>query len=130
MRVASVLDYLKDDATLTRLINHKRTHPKVTAYVAHDKNAYPYIMVKLEPFLEGTATSQYRCEVRVATDNVLALEPIVTAVIDRLHFANRPAIKQGNNLIYTSEHSGGTLIVDEENGVFEQLLVFNIKFNK
>lgn len=130
MRLASVLNYLKEDAKVTTLINHKRSYPKITAYKAHDKNAYPYVTVKLEPFLEGMVVSQYRCEVRVVIDDEIALEPITTAIIDRLHFGNKPAVEQDNNLIYDSIHSGGTLVHDEEKGVFEQLLIFNIKFDR
>lgn len=129
MKIASVLDYLKSDEKLTTLLNHKRTHPKITAYKAHDKNSYPYIIVKLEPFLTGVVTSQFNCEVRVVTDNELKVENLTQAVIDRLHFANRPTIRQGNNLIYDSSHAGGTLAFDEEKGIFEQVLIFNIKFN-
>ena len=128
MKMASVLDYLKDDAELTTLLNHTKPHPKITAYKAHDKNAYPYVTVKLTPFITGTVTGQYDCEVRVVTDDVLLIEKLTDLVINRLHFGNKPAVQQGNNLIYTSSHNGGTLNIDEEKGIYEQVLFFNIKF--
>lgn len=130
MKLASVLDYLKDDAELTTMLNHTKPLPKITAYKAHDKNAYPYVTVKLEPFLTGVAIGQFRCEIHVVTDDVLSVEKLTDTVINRLHFGNRPSVKQGNNLIYTSIHSGGTLLTDEEKGIYEQVLIFNIKFNR
>lgn len=130
MKLASVLDYLKADTELTSLLRHTKSHPKITAYRAHDKNAYPYVTVKLEPFLTDVVLGQYRCEVRAVTDDVLVVEKLTDLVINRLHFGNQPAVKQGNNLIYTSAHSGGTLVIDEDRGIYEQVLIFNIKFNR
>lgn len=130
MKIASILDYLKADSELTTMINHKQTHPKITAYTAHDKNAYPFIVVKLEPFITDTLIGQYRCEIRVVTDDVLMIEPITEKVINRLHLLNRPSVKQGDNLILTSTQSGGTLVVDEEKGIYEQLIIFNLKFKR
>lgn len=130
MKIASVLDYLKADNKLVSLLNHKQTHPKITAYTAHDKNFYPYVVVKLEPFTTNVVLGQFRCEVRIVTDDVLSIEKLTDTVINRLHFGNRPSVQQGNNLIYTSSHSGGTLHIDEEKGIYEQVLFFNIKFNR
>lgn len=130
MKIASILNYLKSDNELTAMLNHKQTHPKITAYQAHDKNAYPYIIVKLEPFLTDTLIGQYRCEIRVVTDDKLMIEPITEKVINIMHFGNRPSVEQGDFLILTSEHNGGTLVYDENRGVFEQLIIFNIKFKR
>lgn len=130
MKMASVLDYLKDDNKLTTILNHKKQLPKITAYVPHDKNAYPYVVVKLEPFDTSVLIGQYRCEVRVVTDDVLQVGNLTEAVIDRLHFGNKPSVEQGNSFIYTSTHSGGTLVHDEEKDVFQQVLIFNIKFKR
>lgn len=130
MKIASVLDYLKADTELLTMLGHTKQHPKVTAYKAHDKNAYPYIVVKLEPFSIDTLIGQYRCEVRVVTDDQLMIERLSDRVIDRLHFGNRPPVSQGNNLIYTSSHSGGSLLFDNDRGVFEQPMFFNIKFRR
>lgn len=130
MKVASVLDYLKDDIKLVAMLKHTKSKPKITAYKAHDKNDYSYLVVKLEPFLIDTVIGQHRCEVRIVTDDVLSVEKLTDAVINRLHFGNRPSVKQGNNLIYTSIHSGGSLLIDEGKGIYEQVLFFNIKFNR
>jgi len=104
--------------------------PKITPYTAYDKNAYPYVVVKLEPFDTDTLIGQHRCEVRVVTNDDLQIEKLTDLIINRLHFGNRPTIRQGNNLIYTSIHSGGTLLIHEDEGIYEQILIFNIKFNR
>lgn len=129
MKLTSVLDYLRADEELTTQLNHTRLKPKITPYKALDKNDYPYVVVTLEPFTTGVLIGQYRCEVRIVTDNDLQIEGLTDLIINRLHFGNRPSVQQGNNLIYTSIHSGGTLLIHDE-GILEQILIFNIKFNR
>lgn len=130
MKIVSVLDYLKADDKLTTLLNHTQMKPKISPYTAFDKNDYPYIVVKLEPFDAGVLIGQHRCEIRLVTDDKYKVEELTDLIIKRLHFGNRPSVEQTNNLIYTSSHSGGTLLIHEDEGIFEQILIFNIKFNR
>lgn len=130
MKIASVLDYLKDDSELVTMLDHKRTHPKITAYKSHDKNAYPYVVVKMEPFTVDMVLGQHRCEVRLVTNDTLAVEGLTDQLINRLHFGNQPSVEAGNNLIYNSTHAGGSLVFDEDRNVFEQVLFFNIIFSR
>jgi hypothetical protein len=126
----TVLDYLKSDDELTDILNHTLQHPKITAYKAVDKTAYPYIVVTLTPFDIGTVTGQYRAEVRIVTDNHLLVEPLTTKVIDLLHFGNKPAIQIHDKTLFHSTFAGNGFLFDEKENVFEQPLFFSMTFGR
>lgn len=130
MKIKSVLDYLKEDKELTTLLNHTELKPKISPYTAYNKNDYPYIIVTLEPFDTDVLIGKYRCEIRIVTNDDLQIEKLTDLIINRFHFANRPTVRQGNNLIYTSSHAGGSLLIHEKEEVYEQVLFFNIQFNR
>lgn len=126
--IASILDYLKSDNELIGLLNHKKEHPKITAFEPHDKNSYPYLYIKLTPFNLGVVTDQYTLEVRIVTDDKLLIEYLTKKITDLLHFRNKAGIELNNQVIYHSSYSGSGFYFDEEKKVFEQVLFFATTF--
>lgn len=128
--LASVLDYLKRDDELVAMLDHRREYPKITPYTAHDKNAYPYITVKLTPFDLDILTGQYRCELKIVTNDDLMVEKLTRRVTDILHFGTRPGLKINNETLFHSSHAGSGFLFDEEKEVFEQTLFFSMIFKR
>lgn len=131
MMITSVLDYLKSDDELVELLNHNKSHPKITAYNAHDKNAYPYVVIEsLTPFNMNILKGQYSCKLRIVTENELLVEKLSTKVTNLLHFGNKPGLQINNKTLFHSKHAGSGFLFDEEKNVFEQVLFFAMDFGR
>lgn len=128
--LASVLDYLKADDELLTMLDHIKEHPKITAYTAIDKNAYPYITIKLAPFDLDILTGQYRCEIKIITNEEIVLEKLTRKVTDILHFGNRAGSQINNETLFHSSLAGNGFLFDEEKNVFEQTLFFSMTFKR
>ncbi|WP_337019948.1 hypothetical protein [Oceanobacillus massiliensis] len=130
MKVATVLDYLKMDSELVEMLKHKKEHPKITSYKAFNKDTYPYIIVTLNPFNLSILTGQYRCEVRIVTDDELLVEDLTSKVNSLLHFGNKPGFKLNNQTLLHSSFAGNGFLFDEEKHLFEQVLIYTMTFKQ
>lgn len=131
MMIASVLDYLKSDDELVDMLNHTKPHPKITAYKAHDKNAYPYVVVEsITPLTLDILTGQYDCSLRVVTDDNLKVEKLTRKVTDLLQFGTQPPRKINNEMLFHSKLAGNGFLFDKETNVFEQVLNFSMQFKR
>ncbi|WP_117161436.1 hypothetical protein [Paraliobacillus sp. X-1268] len=130
MMIVTVLNYLKADEELVEMLNHNPEHHKITAYSSFDKNAYSYIVVKLVPVNLDTMIGQYECEVRIVTDDDLLVEPLTTKVNNLLHFGNKAGFQLKNETLFYSTFTGSSFLFDQEKHVFEQVLIFNMKFKR
>ncbi|WP_407268966.1 hypothetical protein [Radiobacillus sp. PE A8.2] len=129
MMITAVLNYLRSDNELVGMLGHTQGKPRITAYKPEvDLDDYPYIVVTLTPYQMGLATDQYRCEVRIVTDDALKVEKLTKYVTRLLHFRTNPVNNFNNETIYHSRHSGSGFLFDPEEEIFEQALFFIMKF--
>jgi hypothetical protein len=124
--IKAILDYLKSDVDLVSLLNHTDKFPKITPFEPKDKNNYPYVVVTISPLLMGDV-DQYKCEVRVVTNDQYAVESINKRILKLLHLKNTSGFKTNETIIYHSKHSGSGFLYDSESKVIEQILNFIIK---
>ncbi|UOQ47738.1 hypothetical protein MUN88_17040 [Gracilibacillus caseinilyticus] len=140
MMISTILDYLRSDDELVSLLGHTKNKPKITAYEPHDKNDYPYIVVTMNPSNFGIVIDEYRCEIRIVTDDQLLVEPLERRVNQLMNFRNRNAIQLNNETLFHSSFTGsGYLFNFDDEGqvnvgdekttkVFEQVLNYTTKF--
>ncbi|WML44088.1 hypothetical protein [Neobacillus sp. PS3-40] len=125
--IKSILNYLLSDTELLNLIAYTDQNKRINPYEPFDKEDYPYIVYEVSPFLASEGTTQYRCDIRVTTQNVLLLESISNRLLFLFH-KKKTGVKINDTTIYSSKHAGGSGIVFYPDfKIFEQTLTFNIK---
>lgn len=127
--IKAILNYLLSDRELISLIGYTDKNKRINTYEPFNKEDYPCVVYEVSPFLASEGTTQYRCDIRVTTQNVLLLESISNRLLFLFH-KKKTGVKINETTIYTSRHAGGNGIVFyPDYKVFEQTLTFNIKAN-
>ncbi|PLS04022.1 hypothetical protein [Neobacillus cucumis] len=127
--IKTVLKYILSDQKLLSLVGYTDKNKRINSYEAFNNEDHPNIVYEVSPFLASEGTTQYRCDIRVTTKDVLLLESISNRLLFLFH-KKKTGVKINETIIYSSKHAGGSGIVfypDYE--VFEQTLTFNIKAN-
>lgn len=123
--INSIYKYLMSDNELNRLLKND-DNSKIRPNKPVDRNNYPYIVYQVSPFLAGVI-NQYRCEIRIVSNDEFLHEQIVEIVLALMHFQNKKAFQIEGRTIYHSKHVGGGLIYDADKNVSEQILIFTMK---
>ncbi|MFS0776084.1 hypothetical protein ABC255_08770 [Neobacillus sp. 3P2-tot-E-2] len=127
--IKAILKYLLSDQEILDLIGYTDQNKRINPYEPFNNEDYPNIVYEVSPFLASEGTTQYRCDIRVTTKNVLLLESISNRLLFLFH-KKKTGVTINETTIYTSRHAGGSGIVFyPDYKVFEQTLTFNIKAN-
>ncbi|MEH6957219.1 hypothetical protein [Neobacillus drentensis] len=127
--IKTILRYLLSDQELLELIGYTDKNKRINPYEAFNNEDYPNIVYEVSPFLASEGTTQYRCDFRATTQDVLLLESISYRLLFLFH-KKKTGVKINETTIYTSRHAGGSgIIYYPDYKVFEQTLTFNIKAN-
>ena len=127
--IKTILKYLLSDQELLNLIGYTDKNKRINPYEPFNNEDYPNIVYEVSPFLASEGTTQYRCDIRVTTQDVLLLESISNRLLFLFH-KKKTGVAINDTTIYASTHAGGSGIVYyPDYKVFEQTLTFNIKAN-
>jgi hypothetical protein len=127
--IKTILDYMLSDQELLDLIGYTQINKRINPYEPYNDEDYPYIVFEIYPLLEGDVVTQYRCDIRFTTQDVLLTEAIANRLLFLFH-RKKTGIKINDTTIYSSRHAGGSgIIYYKTYGVFGQTLTFNIKAN-
>lgn len=125
--IVGILKYLRSDPELVELIGFTPKNRRIEPFEPFDPNDYPYIVFEISPFLVDHLT-QYRCDIRFCSKDVLQVEDIANRLLKMFHHKKSGFITTESKPIFSAKHSGGSgIIYYEKYKVFEQTLTFNIK---